>query len=194
MTQDSVLGSIDTPLSLHRYTYVMNAPTRFVDLDGNDAVLIENANGGETLVIPVKFVGQDATAKNVELIVEGANTLKFEGSVSKSGNGTASGSRRRVLVVPTAVPLFGNVFNTLDVSAGKDPKCGPRGVCVYVMGGREGHVDSVEGYSAGPHEVLHFAGFADKYDTKDPKGRQLQVIGEQHYGGVGWQESEGGAV
>jgi RHS repeat-associated protein len=36
LTQDSYLGQIDEPPSLHRYTYAHNRPTFYVDPDGNE--------------------------------------------------------------------------------------------------------------------------------------------------------------
>lgn len=50
------------------YTFVRNDPVNKRDPQGTDAVWITGPDGATTLLIPVKFVGADATPANVAAI------------------------------------------------------------------------------------------------------------------------------
>ncbi|MEJ1967188.1 MAG: RHS repeat-associated core domain-containing protein [Rhizomicrobium sp.] len=81
------------------YTYVQNDPTNKVDPRGTDAVWVVDQNTGQTtLVIPVQFSGQGASAANVGAIVNRDNTLSI------------SNPNMKIQVISTSTPINGRAI------------------------------------------------------------------------------------
>ena len=141
------------PQRWNKYAYVRNNPMSRVDPDGRDAVWINNANGTSTLLIPVKFTGQDATAANIAKIISRANGV------------TVADPKLHIKVVQTNVPING-VMNTLEFKpAFNFQVCGAAGECTNKLGGNKAYINSANGQAtdAAAHEVFHFAGITDRY-------------------------------
>jgi len=153
---------------MNLYAYVGNDPTDKTDPMGTDAVLITDQNTGvTTLVIPVQFSGQDASAANVGTIVNRANSISI------------SNPNMKIQVISTSAPVHG-VLNKMDFSAGYNNKmCGSAGECVNNLGGDKAHINSANGQStdAAVHDIFHFAGIDDQYQEgpRDAQGNRTST-------------------
>jgi RHS repeat-associated protein len=144
------------PQSLNLYAYVDNNPLIHVDADGHDDVRIVNEQtGAVTIIIPVRFKGRGATPERIHQIVNRVDNL------STGDNHT------RILLIPTKKKFHG-VLNKMDISAGPNAKmCGAAGECTNKVGGNKAHIDANKDgpNDAGPHEIMHFAGMNEGYET-----------------------------
>ena len=156
------------PQTLNLYSYVRNNPLNRTDPSGHDALWIVDKQTGQTsLVIPVHFVGSDATSQNVSTIVNRDNQLDTGGSPVK------------IVVVSTDKPING-VLNTMNLSPGADTKNYPTaGEGVNALGGNTGHINTSNAKStdAAAHDDLHFAGIKDQYreGPRDAKGNRTST-------------------
>ncbi len=140
------------------YAYVGNDPVNGTDPSGKDAIWVTNPDGTETLIIPVKFSGSDATPANVSAIVAEANSK------------TILAPNISVQVIATDKPIHG-VLNRMDYSPGHNTKmCGSVGECTNRLGGNKAHIDSSnqDSQKAGAHDIFHFAGIIDQYVEGPP--------------------------
>ncbi|MEI7038338.1 RHS repeat-associated core domain-containing protein [Fulvimonas yonginensis] len=151
--------------TINSYWYASDNPVNMIDPDGKDSLWVQDGTH-TTIVIPVNFVGNDASKQNINAIISMAKQLEV------------LNRNYSVSIVSTNQPIQGQL-NKMDLSPGYDFKHYPQaGEGVNDRGGNVGHINtSNNGWlRAALHDILHFAAFKDGYISAG-KGDGRVVVG-----------------
>jgi len=151
------------------YAYVGNDPINKMDPKGTDAILVNEPNGGRTVIIPIMLWGDKVDAsmgKDIQTVVSGWQV---------------EGGKDKFQAIITNTPIEG-VLNRVQIGSGPNTSmCGAPGECTNRVGGNRVYINGDNSLvpQAAAHDAAgHGSGMRDGYmeGPRDSSGNRSSIV------------------